>query len=154
MTSTYSLCWIEVKRYWSSCEVETPRHCISGKQMHVQTCNCGKNPHLIDRREGGLHGDMGCGPSAYKPWPGDECVKGHHSQARFVAPKVRAPGRDNVPLDATLVVGHNLNVFDAHKTTACTPCIQGKFCKRPSKWQLLTELPLLCFAFTAMCVDP
>ena len=40
-----------------------------------------------------------------------------------------------------LVVGHNLNALDAHKTTECTTCIQGKFSKKPSKWQLPTELP-------------
>ena len=39
------------------------------------------------------------------------------------------------------MVGHNLHVSDAHKITACTACIQGKFSKEPSKWQLPTELP-------------
>ena len=41
----------------------------------------------------------------------------------------------------SLIVGHNLNVYDAHKTTECMACIQGKFSKRPSKWQLPTEIP-------------
>ena len=40
-----------------------------------------------------------------------------------------------------LTLGHNLTSSDAHKMHECIACIQGKFNKKPSKWQLPSELP-------------
>lgn len=40
-----------------------------------------------------------------------------------------------------LTLGHNLSSSDAHKVHDCIACIQGKFSKKPSKWQLPSELP-------------
>ena len=39
------------------------------------------------------------------------------------------------------LTGHNLSVSDAEKVADCTACIQGKYAKHPSRWQLPTELP-------------
>jgi hypothetical protein len=41
----------------------------------------------------------------------------------------------------SLTLGHNLNSLDAHKVHECIACIQGKLSKKPSRWQLLSELP-------------
>ena len=43
------------------------------------------------------------------------------------------PGETVLRQMLPLVVGHNLNASDAHKTTKCTTCIRGKFSKKPSK---------------------
>jgi hypothetical protein len=40
-----------------------------------------------------------------------------------------------------LTLGYNLSSSDAHKVHDCIACIQGKFSKKPSKWQLPSELP-------------
>jgi hypothetical protein len=40
-----------------------------------------------------------------------------------------------------LTLGHNLSSSDAHKVHDCIACIQGKFSKKPSMWQLPSELP-------------
>ena len=40
-----------------------------------------------------------------------------------------------------LLAGHNLTSADAAKIAPCEACIQGKMIKRPSQWQLPTELP-------------
>lgn len=53
-----------------------------------------------------------------------------------------------------LVVGHNLNVSDAHKTTECIACIQGKFSKSPLSGNFLPNSSLPCFAFMVIGVDP
>ena len=40
-----------------------------------------------------------------------------------------------------ITLGHNLSTSDAHKVQDCTAYIQGKFSKKPSRWQLPSELP-------------
>jgi hypothetical protein len=40
-----------------------------------------------------------------------------------------------------LLTGHPLTPSDANKIAPCEACIQGKMIKRPSKWQLPTEMP-------------
>jgi hypothetical protein len=40
-----------------------------------------------------------------------------------------------------LLTGHSLTTADANKVAPCEACIQGKMIKRPSQWQLPTELP-------------
>lgn len=40
-----------------------------------------------------------------------------------------------------LTLGHNLSSSDAHKVHEYIACIQGKFNKKPSRWQLPSELP-------------
>ena len=41
----------------------------------------------------------------------------------------------------SLTLDHNLSSSDAHKRHKCIACIHGKFSKKPSKWQLPSELP-------------
>ena len=40
-----------------------------------------------------------------------------------------------------LTLGHNLSTSDVHKVQDCITCIHGKFSKKPSRWQLPSELP-------------
>jgi hypothetical protein len=39
------------------------------------------------------------------------------------------------------LTGHSLTTADANKVAPCEACIHGKMIKRPSQWQLPTELP-------------
>ena len=53
------------------------------------------------------------------------------------------PGTNIYRRMLSLLPGHTLTATDANKVTTCEACIQGKMIKRPSQWQLPTELPPL-----------
>ena len=152
MTSTYPLCWIEVKRHCNSGEDRdsSPPHQRETKAYtDLQLRQVTPSHWQMRRRSIWQHGlRVQCKQTL--TWQ-RVCQKDTSAKPDLWHRRLGHPGETVFRRMLPLVVGQNLHVSDAHKIVACTACIQAKFNKKPSKWQLPTELPLFV-SYSWRCV--